>query len=209
MPAYGDATIIKQRSGIAPDDLSNVADQTELDALIQNLNERGSDAIERWCSRDFEHHTNDTAVLDGNGRLDEDGHGRIRLEGRPILSISEIRINGTSLPSDEYRIVPLTGKPETNVGVIQRKHDPWPEGWENIEVDYDWGYQSPPSGVRAVAEDLVIDALRAAQRNNSGGAVVSESMDGFSVRYFEGSVERTQEHKDRLQPYRRVGLGVS
>lgn len=209
MATYGDPTVIKQRSGIAPSDLSNVADQTELDALIQDLNERASDAIERWCNRDFEHHQGVTEVHEGDDDLDEDGHGRLRLRGWPIISISEIKVDGEVLDASNYRVVELDGQPSKNVGVVQRKHAPWPDIWEGIEVTYDWGYQTPPSGVKAVAEDLVVDVLREAQRNDSSGAAVSESMDGFSVSYFESSIERDQQHKDRLQPYRRLSLGVS
>jgi hypothetical protein len=209
MPTYGDVEMIKERSGIAASDLSNISDSTDLDDLIQSLNERASNAIERWCNRGFEHHTGETAVLDGNGKRDKDGHGRIRVDGWPIDNISDIRIDGDSLDSSDYRIVTLDGQPDTNVGVIQRKNSPFPEGWGNVEVDYDWGYQNTPPAVQAVAEDLVIDELRTTKGDDRGLGAQSVSMDGYSVTYFESSVERSERHKDRLQPFRRLSLGVS
>lgn len=209
MAEYADPSLIKERTGISASDLSNVANSTELDAMILDLNERASEAIERYANRDFEDHASVTDKIDGNDRLTDEGHGRIKLPGAPVRSISEIKIDGDVVPSSEYRLVQpnsYDGGTPVNAGIVERKNTVWPKGWENIEITYTWGYSSPPSGVRGVAEDLVVDVLRASLRNDDAGAAESVSIDGFSTSYFTGKIEREEQHKDRLRRYRRIAM---
>jgi hypothetical protein len=197
---YADPTVVKQTTGITPDDLSNVADATELDALLLDLNKRVSEAIERYTDRTFEDHPNVTDSFDGNDRLNDDGNGVLRLPNTPVRSISEVEVTGTVLDPADYRLA----KP--GVGLIERKNAVFPRGWENVTVTYTWGYASPPGGVKRVAEDLIADALRAAHRDDDAGPAESVSIDGFSTSYFTSELENEQQHKNRLKKYRRIAL---
>lgn len=209
MAEYADATTIKRKSGIAASDIGNVATATELDAFIATLNQSASEAVERVCNRDFEDHPNVTETYDGNDRQNEAGHGVLKLRGSPVRSISSIKIDGTVVDASEYRIKKAHSYDGVNAGIVLRKNTPWPEGWENIEVTYTWGFSSPPAGVKGVVEDLVVDALRVASRNESAEAAESVSMDGFSVTYFTGEIERNEKYKDSLRKYRKMALGRS
>lgn len=208
-PEYGDPTVIKQRAGVDPNDLHDVQNTTDLDALIVDLNQRASEGVERWCNRDFEDHPSVTETIDGNGRLNEDGNGSISLPGSPVRSVSTVKVDGNTIDSSEYRIKESKSYEGVNAGILERKNAPWPEGWENIEITFTYGFTDPPAGVRSVVEDLVIDSLRAASRNESAESAESVSMDGFSVTYFTGRLDREAEHKDRLQKYKRLALARS
>lgn len=212
MGEYGDPTLIEQKAGVDPNDIENVANQTDLDALILDLNERASEAAERFTNRDFEDHPSETVAIDGNGRLNDSGHGQIKLPGQPVRSISEIKVNDTVLDASDYRLKDTgayDGDTPANAGIVVRKNHPFPEGWENIEITFTWGYSSPPGGVQSVVEDLVVDALRSASRNETAEAAESVSMDGFSVSYFTGAIENKEMHRERLKPYRRLALARS
>jgi len=212
MAEYGDLTSIKRKSGVDPNEIEGVSDTTDLEAFISTLNEQASEAVERYTNRDFLDHPDETVQIDGNGRLNSDGNGQLKLPGQPVRSIAEIKINGSVLDPSAYRIKGTgahDGDTPTNSGIVVRKNAPFPEGWENIEVTFTWGYQNPPAGVRAVVEDLVVDELRAASRNESAEAAESVSMDGFSVTYYTGRIEDQEKHRERLNRYRRLALARS
>jgi hypothetical protein len=212
MAEYGDASLIKQKSGVSANDLEEVSNQTDLDAMILDLNQRASEAVERFCNRDFKDHPDETVEIDGNDRVNDSGNGELKLPGQPVRSISSIEINGSAIDSSEYRLKePTAYDTDTpmNAGIVKRKNTPFPEGWENVKVTFTWGFQTPPAGVQHVVEGLVVDALRAASRNASAETAESVSMDGFSITYFTGQIEREQKHKDRLNKYRRIALGRS
>lgn len=202
--AYGDPTVIKQTSGISANDLGNVSNASELDTLISNLNDRAKSLIDEYTGRDFEYHQNETATLDGNGRREISLRRNATENGLffPIISIAEVRQNGSALASDNYRIKPQPNSlPNRNAGILERRRAIWPEGWENIEIDLDWGFQSPPEEVKSITESLVVDQLlNAAQAEKSNGAE-SVSMDGFSVS-FSKRMRLNEEHRARLQPFK-------
>lgn len=206
MPTYADPAIVKQKAGVEPNDINNVQNTSDLDALISALNERASDRIEAFCGRDFLEHTGTTAVIDGDDRQ------TIRIKRArvtsgddgalyPLINVSEIKENDNVVDSSDYRIKPGPGR--YNSGIIERQQRRWPEGWENIEVTFDWGFSSVPPEVEAVAEDLVVGALLDASHNESAEGVESISMDGFSVSYRD-PMKLDKEDKERLKPFRRL-----
>lgn len=187
VPKYADTTVVKERSSVGVKDLAltdrdgdGQPDEDDLDSLIDDLNERASSTIDAYCNRDFEDHAGFVETLDGNGR------GSIRLTGYPVRSVSTVKVGGSTLSSDEYRV--KSDSPAwvgENGGILERKGAAWPDGWENLEVTYDWGYTTPPPEIQQVASELVVEALRSAAANDkgAGGGAQSYSMDGFSVSF--------------------------
>jgi hypothetical protein len=201
MGSYADATTVKQRSGVDADDLGLT--DSELDALLADLNSQASESIEDYCQRDFEQHTDDTAALDGNGR------DAIRLPGYPVTSIASVEVgenNPTTLDADDYRVRDDPAFPGENGGVLERRRAVWPRGWENVQVTYTWGYSSPPGAVERVADDLVIEALQAAAKDTKGKGATSLSLDGFSVSFPDGGLRMDLDESQRatLDDHKRV-----
>jgi len=204
MGSYADATTVKHRSGVDAGDLGLT--DNEFDALIADLNDQASSTIEAYCQRDFEQHADDTVALDGNGR------DAIRLPGYPVTSIASVAVgenNPTTLDSSEYRVRDSAAFPGDNGGVLERKHAVWPEGWENVDVTYTWGYASPPGAVERVADDLVIEALQAGAKDAKGKGATSLSLDGFSVSFPEGGLRMDLDESQRstLDDHKRVVVG--
>ena len=212
MGTYGDADAILQKAGVSPGDIQDADTDANLSDLVARLNERASEAVERWANRDFEDHADETVKLDGNGRLNDNGNGQLKLPGQPVRSIAEIKVGDTTLDSSDYRLIKPSaydGDTPVGAGIVERKNMPFPEGWENVEVTYTWGYEEPPAGVRQVVEDLVVDRLRSASRNETAETAESISMDGYSVSFFSTEIENEERHKERLKPYRKMALARS
>lgn len=201
MGTYADATTVKNRSGVAADDLGLTS--AEFDALISTLNGQASDRIESYCRRDFEDHPDDVVSIDGNGR------SSIRLPGYPVRSIASVEVGESkprTLDPSTYRVQDNPAMPGENSGVLERKRAVWPEGWENVTVTYTWGYTNAPDSVEGVADQLVIDALQAAAKDNRAAGATSLSLDGFSVSFPEGALRMTldDDQKSTLDDHRRV-----
>lgn len=203
---YADAATVKELSGVSANDLNNIANSSELDSLISKLNDRAKSVIDEYCQRDFGEHAGETVKVDGNGRTELSLPQQAAGDGLyyPIINLSSVKLNGSSLDASDYRIKPQPNAlSNRNAGVIERKHARWPKGWENIEVTLDWGYSSPPEEVKSIAESLIVDQLlNAAQASKSSGAE-SVSMDGYSVS-FSQRMRLNEEHQQRLNNFRRV-----
>lgn len=176
--------------------------EEEFSAFVDALNELASNAINDFCDRDFRHHTGVSASIDGNGRQS------LRLPNYPVTDVSSVAVNGTELDPSNYRVKPTPSRTESNSGVLERRAAVWPEGWENVDVTYSWGFEEPPGAVVDAAETLVIDALeQTLNSQNASGAVESFSLEGFNVSFakplrFDVSGERFP----NLKRYRRVGV---
>lgn len=202
MPSFADPSRVKERAAVSEDDVET----DDLDELIDALNEQASGTISDFCGRDFTE-TTETIEIDGNG------HDSIRLPGYPVVDVESVSIGGDEIDADTYRITRPPGRDaDENSGILERKAYLWPEGWENLEISYTWGYEEPPQTVVQIAEELVVDALRAAAANKKGAksGVQSYSMDGFSVSFDESLTslvgQLTPEQKEQLQEYKRVPI---
>lgn len=204
MAAYGDPDTIKATTGVTADDLGSLPDtdndadtSDEFDNLIAALNERASSLIDAYCQRDFEEHLGETVAIDGNRRkelrISDSVSGDVYY---PILAVSEVRLNGNPLDPGEYRV-------HRDTGVIERKLARFPNGWENVEIDFDWGYSEPPAMIREVAEDLVREQLESAAASETGKGVSSISLDGFSVSFSERA-QLSESHKEKLNRFARI-----
>lgn len=203
---YADAQTVKELSGISAGDLDNVANTTELDALITKLNERAKSRIDEYCQRDFGEHLAETVAIDGNGRTELSVPQRAAADGLfyPITTLTEVKLSNSVLDADDYRLKPQSNAlADRNAGIIERKHAVWPRGWENIEVTFDWGFASPPGEIKAVAESMITDTLLSAVQDGKSSGAESVSMDGYSVS-FGSRMRLSEEHKDRLSRFRRI-----
>lgn len=183
---YGTVHAVKYETGIEPGDIeihldedADPSDEEEaIDLLIEELLDDATSLIDRFCNRDFSHHENDTVTVDGNGR------NSMRLPRQwPIIEIHSIKIGGSEIDSDTYRVRPGRDLAEWNSGVIDRKNSIWPEGFENIEIELDWGFEEVPLEIDDVAEGLAAGAILEFMQNQSVGGAQSISMDGYSVTY--------------------------
>jgi hypothetical protein len=204
--SYADSQTVKERSGVSANDLNNVQNSSELDNLISRLNDRAKSLIDEYCQRDFEEYTGETVKVDGNGRSELSLPQYAAGDGLyyPIISISSVSLNGNALDASDYRIKPQPNAlSNRNAGVIERKNARWPEGWENIEVTLDWGYQSPPDEIKSVAESLIVDQLLNSVQDSKSSGADSVSMDGYSVS-FSQRMRLDDQHKEQLGRFRRV-----
>lgn len=111
----------KKLLGIAEDDTSR-------DFYLEMALEAASKAIERECNREL-----------GQGQhfqlINGSGIQSLRLRNFPILSVLDLKVNGTSVNPDDYKI-------EYETGMLFREVC-WPCGTRNIDVEYTAGYILP------------------------------------------------------------------
>lgn len=176
---YGDSALIKTKTGLSYTDLG-LANDAAFDTLIDDINTQTSSMVDRYCDRDFLKHTDDTMVFDGNNRI------RIRKLGYPVISITSVKIDGVLLAASEYRIKSHPLHPTENAGILEKRWSVWPNGWENIEVVYTWGFDTPPEVVSMVVEIVAVQEIKDLAARYKGKGAESMSMDGFSVSFDMG-----------------------
>ena len=207
---YGTIHAVKYETGIEPGDLiievpeesDASTDEEKLDFLIEELLDDATSFIDRFCNRDFAHHENDAVQIDGNGR------NTLRLPRQwPIIEIHSIEIGGSEIPEDSYRVKPGRDLAEWNSGLIERRNSYWPQGWENIEIVLDWGFEEPPLEIDDIAEGLAAGAILDFLHNQNADGVASISMDGYSVSFNEGG-ERLDDDRERiLNEFKPINMG--
>lgn len=198
---YADSERAAFRASADADSLG-FENETDFADLVDGLNELASKAVAGFCGRHFNHVENDTVAIDGNGRRS------IRLPGYPVIDVGSVTVNGREVDPDSYRVKDAEALSTSNGGVLERRHNVWPDGWRNVEVTYSWGYKEPPAPVVDATETLVIDALeQALNAQNAEGAVDTFSLEGFNVSFAEPirfSVDG--ERFPNLKRYGRVGV---
>lgn len=175
---YGSVDDVLVETSVEAEDLPDLSETEfgDLDGLIKALLDEATSLIDRYTNRDFAHHENETASIDGNGR------DSIQLPRQwPIIEIHSIEVGGNELPEDEYRVKPGRNLSDWNSGIIERKNSVWPEGWENIEIELDWGFEETPPAIDDLAEGIVSDAILEFMANRTTGGADNISMDGFSI----------------------------
>ncbi|MDI6720375.1 MAG: hypothetical protein QMD46_12265 [Methanomicrobiales archaeon] len=169
--AYGDAARTISLSGVTYGDLG-LADDQALTALADALLDQAKNLIDTYCGRDFDHHENQTATIDGNGR------DRIRLPGFPVSALTTVTLDGRPLTEGTAFYV------KTDAGILVRMdYGTWTRGRQNLVVVYSYGYATTPGAIARLAEELVISALQKAKRDRAMAGAASISMDGFSVSF--------------------------
>lgn len=191
---YGDAATIKQRAGLAYTDLG-LANSGALDALVAGLQQRVTDAVERYCRRDFTQHAAVTELYDGKN------YDTLNLRGYPVISITSVTVNNVLQDAATYRLKP-TPNGGDDAGLLQRKNMVWQRGWANISIVYTWGYASVPLVVQGVVEDVAVRVLLDAARAYKTKGAMSIGMDGFESSWEKLSVKLDDIDKVALDPLR-------
>lgn len=204
--SYGSNSTIIARQEAAPADFGFETD-ADRDAFLDTLREQASSEVVEHCDRVFSLVEGQSELVYGTGRE------TFRVDHYPVRNISELKVGGRSLTKGkDYRVKTPAGRPDTNAGVIQklgsRHRRRWPRGKE-IEVTYDWGYETTPPVVDRVVEDMVVEALEKADADRSSSAKSSESMDGYSVSWDNSDVSDymtlDESKRNRLEGLRRRG----
>jgi hypothetical protein len=174
MPSYGSRSTVITRQGATPEAFG-LANQTELENFVDDLLARASSEVEEHCGRVFGEVTGETETLRGNGT------DRIKVDNYPVTNINSIDVGQTTLGPDQFQLETMPGRPDRNAGIIERTDQRvWPRS-RQISVGYDWGFQNVPGVVKAVVEDMVVEALEKAVADRESSGKSSESMDGYSV----------------------------
>jgi len=198
--SYGDVDRVKGRTR---GDFETFGFDTEAEFtdFIQDFLDQASDEIERFTGRDFKLHEGETEQLPGNGRRE------ISTRNMPVVSIDSLE----AFAPDQYRIVPTPSYAVDNTGRIKVDRGRRFGRTKEYEITYTWGFESVPPGVNGIAEEMVINAINADTAEIEGGAVASESMDGYSVQYdlmdMGQKLQLTENMRERLKPYQNMAWG--
>lgn len=96
--------------------------------------------------------------------LSGDGTTRLMLDDTDIIEVLSVQIFGedvgVDLLDEDFTAVELADvEIDAKEGVLVRTDHDWPEGHDNITVEYEYGYQTTPGPVRRAAMLLAIEAL--------------------------------------------------
>ena len=178
--------------------------------FLEKIQVRMKKRIDKYCDRDFEDHPNDTVTLNGgaNGKRILD---LADAAGEPVRSVSEVRVDGDVVPTDEYVVddgqLIRTEPPEVDVvdalarGTVVSGRPEWETGYGNIAVDLDWGYQSPPEDIVEAELKLVAHTVTGLNQLREGMIVQQDDVD-VSVQLPEAM---TPEVKELLRHHRQSG----
>ncbi|MDT3434690.1 hypothetical protein [Haloarcula sp. 1CSR25-25] len=160
-------------------------DPTEWRAFLEARQVEAKARIDEYVGRDFEDHPSDTVTRNGGAT-----GKRILALPSPVRSVSEVRVDGDTVPTEEYVVDTATAQlvrvapPSTSVadrlaqrGKAQRDRPEWPTGYGNIAVDFDWGYQSPPADVAEAEKKLVNNTLSGLAQMREGMIVQQDDVD--------------------------------
>jgi hypothetical protein len=168
------------------------------------------DAVRSYLGQDINLVEDDVEWHSGHGYM----HDRIRLRQRPIVAVTEVRIDvvagstGAVLAAANYNV--------RDSFIVRTDASYWLSGNDNIKVTYDHGWTVPPtSQSAAVPADVRLVALSAARRVYSGvGASDAAGFGGERIGDYEytnpkGTATSTAEllmaEMDVLDRYR-IGL---
>jgi hypothetical protein len=155
--------------------------------------------VERFTGRTFSADSEATARL-----YDGSGTGELWIDD--AAEVTEVKIDGEVLTTDEYVTYPANRKPITRIILHYRV---FREAAQNVSVKAKWGYGAAvPADLELAATMLVADIINVAN-TVGGGDVASETIGRYSVTYTTGSSpanaspEALRAHKI-LKLYRRM-----
>ncbi|AXR81500.1 hypothetical protein AArcMg_1487 [Natrarchaeobaculum sulfurireducens] len=178
--------------GVEPEDIG-AGTLAALEDHIEQLLARASQEIDSYLGRSLTYEEEYTETVDGTGR------STLKLDHYPVHEVHSVEVSGTPLDESEYRA--------NSSGVLERRGR-WPEGWGNVEVTYEYGYEDGQHTAAQIAEEMVIPVLERAEIERISEGKDSVSMDGFSVSFDdpEGDFRLIPEHKERLDQLREVAM---
>lgn len=175
MSSYGYRDTVIAKTGLTYEEF-NLESQAAYEALIDKLIIQASDMVNRYCHKDFEEH--DEVI-----KMDGSGNDSLMLRGFPILSITSLKIDDKELVEGTDFRIRKNSMLDGNSGILDKKYGVWPCGWDNIEIDYRWGYVTPPETIVGIVENMVVALLTRTSNIAQGQGMSSYSMDGFSVSF--------------------------
>lgn len=176
---------------------------TASDTRIERLITQASVAIGSWCCRAFAGEEVRETLQDQPSRCPH----RV-LSRHPIISITSITIDGTTIDPSGYQV-------NTALGLIYRRINSKAALWERGEtvVTYTAGYVLPPDDERDLPEDVeaaCIMMVRTALATSSPDdtRIRSKTVEGVGGRtYFETSADAVPPAAQALlEPYRERGV---
>ncbi len=168
------------------------------DALLTALIARASEAIERYCSREF-------AQLARTEYYDGRGVPRLILRQRPVAAapapvliddLDRLFAPGSAIPAADILL-------RAEEGIIELRRGDFQDGRLNIKVTYTAGYAAVPA---PLAQACILLAAALFHRGQQGGdGIASENQGGvYSVTY--AGLLITPEIRELLDPYREIRL---
>ena len=178
MSSYGVDATIKTTSGVVFSDLGFTSD-TDFDTYIATLNAAASERVNSYCRRDFDLHTAESVKQRGSNSF------TMTLPFRPVISITSIARESTTVDSDDYQIKPVPNSPY-NSGAIENFYQWWYKVYYYTTV-FNWGYSTPPADIIQVTEQLVRSELQRMSRKFADGEFTSLSFGGYSISIGDGN----------------------
>jgi len=190
------------RDFVLSDGTALFADDLAFNAFIDNtLEPRARQIIDDYCKRSFGVTTATTEKYDSTGFDD-----RLKLRNGPVTVLTAVDIlrqDGTvaeTMPSSDYRLL------GDRTLVFRRI---LPRGWQNIRVQYTYGYATVPTTVADVATRVCANMLNYMKINKMGAVVRDPSApSGFGLQIPQQEV-LTQDLRRLLDPYVKTSFGWS
>lgn len=187
--------------------LSTSGSPSDWRTFLEKIQVRMKERIDEYTGRDFEDHPNDTVTLNGGATSK-----RILELPEPTRSVSEVRVDGDVVASDEYvvdenqliRVDPSTADVVSELaqrGSVNEGRPEWDTGYGNIAVDLDWGFTAPPSDIVEAELKLVAHTVAGLAQLREGMVVQQDDID-VAVQLPEAM---TPEIKELLSHHREQG----
>ena len=144
-------------------------DPTDWRTFLEARQVEAKARIDEYVGRDFEDHPGDTVALDV-GPMST----RFLSLPTPVHTVSEVRVDGEALPADQYLV---RGGQIVRVASEDSDLEHWPAGYDNVTVDLDWGYQTPPADVAEAEQKLVNHTLSGLAQMREGVIVQQDDVD--------------------------------
>lgn len=148
------------------------------DGILEVLINAVSETFENHVGRKFVETTYTSLKIDGSG------HSILWLPNWPVVSLSTVKENGSTLVKDtDFKVY-------DDIGALVKISGVWAEGFQNIEVTYKAGYQlAPKMGFDSGSTEPAIGAILASA-SGSGKVAAIKIMKGTWVgKDAEGYVE--------------------
>lgn len=152
------------------------------DALLEDLINASSSAIENFCKRKFKEQAYVEEEFDGTGK------NFVLLDQFPVKSIESISIDNSLVDPAEYKV-------KKKNGVLLRTSGVWPKGEINITVSYTAGFAEIPYDLELACKHLVMSYFKS-------------DIASFSTTFQDGMVFRPEalpaQVKALVAPYKKV-----
>jgi hypothetical protein len=167
-------------------------DEDEIEALIAE----GQAEIEMQTGRTFDS-SEAAEILDGNGGI------RIVLSNYPVISVESVKADDITLAADDFKV----DKPNGIIGRVDEEE--FTEGFQNVEVNYHFGYDEIPSPlISALTKMSVGEIILRSPTSQMQQGIKSIRILNYSVSYNGLFAEQisawAKEIQDIIRKYKKV-----